>query len=104
MVDVKHGQELHRRSCDGEPLSELEQAELETWYAQMDAEEAALLNLNAPEPEAIETLRAEYRLRLQELQEAVEEVRQIEERNETLRRQNEELKRQLAAKGIPVAL
>jgi hypothetical protein len=69
----------------------------------MDAEEASMLNLGTPDLESIEALRAEYRLCLQELQESVEEVRQIEERNETLRWQNEELQRQLMAKGSPVA-
>lgn len=103
MGEMKRGQELHTRSCNSENLSEAEQAELEVWYAQMDAEEAAMLNRNAPNLDAIEALRAEYRLRLRELQEAIGDVCQIEERNEILRQQNEELKRQLAATGVSVA-
>lgn len=103
MVAMERGQELHGRACWGEVLSDEERAELEAWYAQMDAEEAAILNLDLPESPTNEELRAQLLLYLRELQKTVEEIRRIEESNEALRRQNEELKRQLVAKGILAA-
>jgi hypothetical protein len=103
MVNRERGQELHGRACRGENLSAEERAELETWYAAMDAEEAALLNLDLPESPTNEELRARIRARLGELQATLEDIHRIEERNAELRRQNAKLKQQLVAKGILAA-
>ena len=43
MVEMGRGQELHSRACRGERLSDDELCELDTWYAEMDAEEARSL-------------------------------------------------------------
>ncbi len=103
MVEMRRGQELHVRSCRGENLSDEDRKELEAWYAERDAEEAAMLNPDLPESPTNEQLRAEIRLRLRELQGTLENIHQIEERNAALRQQNEELKQQLVAKGILIA-
>jgi hypothetical protein len=58
MVEMKRKQELHHRFCDGELLSEEEQAELEAWYAQMDAEESAMLHFTE-ESSSVENLRTQ---------------------------------------------
>jgi|SRR5579872_2835457 len=103
MVAMKRGQELHGRACRGENLSDEERTELAAWYAEMDAEESRILNLDLPESPTNEELRALLRYHLHELHRAVEGLIQIEETNDALRRQIEELKQQLAAKGILTA-
>jgi type IV pilus biogenesis protein CpaD/CtpE len=103
MAKSERGQELHERYCNGEQLTSDERAELDAWYSRMDAEEAAMLNLNSPASSTNEVSRAELRARLCELQDTLGEIRGIEERNEILRQQNEELKRQLVSKGILAA-
>ncbi len=37
------GQQLHDRATRGEPLSTEERAQLDVWYARLDAEEGAVL-------------------------------------------------------------
>jgi hypothetical protein len=103
MVETSRGQELHRRACDGDQLSEEERRNLDAWYAEMDAEEAKALGQGITASPTIEEMRFEARDRLAELQATIEKISVVEESNAVLRRQNEELKRQLVAKGILAA-
>ena len=100
MADSDRGQALHVRACGGEILPTAERAELEAWYAELDAAEAASLSGDVPQSPTNEDLRAQIRVRLAELQTALEGIRRIEDRNQALRRQNEELRRHLVDRGI----
>ena len=103
MVEMGRGQELHSRACRGERLSDDELCELDTWYAEMDAEEARRLRQDAVESPTDEVLRDQIRERLTKLQATLEKISTIEESNAAIRQQNEELKRQLVSKGILAA-
>jgi hypothetical protein len=103
MAEMSRGQELHKRVCSGHKLSEEERVELESWYSEMDREEAQALRPDLAESPTNEGLRIEIRDRIDDLQAALDKIRDIEEKNALLRRQNEELKRQLVARGILAA-
>jgi len=78
-------------------LSNEEQAELEAWYAQMDAEEVATLNFTE-DLLSVEDLRARLNKEIQALQQTVENIQAIHAHNETLRQEIAILKRRLAEK------
>lgn len=103
MVSIERGQELHGRACDGEVLTDSERVELESWYAEMDAEEERALNLPPSISPTNDELRSQIRDRMEEVKTTLDEIKQIEERNVELRRQNEELTRLLVAKGLLTA-
>ena len=103
MVDMTRGQDLHRRACRGEQLSEMERRELDTWYAEMDAEEAQLFAQAPKELPTNAELQTEIENRLAELEATFARIRSLEKSNEALRKHNEELRRELVAKGILVA-
>ena len=103
MIPMERGQELHGRSCSNENLTTEERGELLAWYAEMDAQESAALNVDLPESSANDEVRARIRHLLGELHETLQAIRKIDESNESLRRQNEELKTLLVAKGILAA-
>src|SRR5438309_8182576 len=103
MISLERGQKLHAQACDGENLTPEDRAELESWYAQMDAEEAQEILLTNPQSPGEQELRENIRLSLERLQSIAAKTREVERGNEELRLQNEELKRQLASKGLLVA-
>ncbi len=102
MVSLERGQELHHRSCEGEQLTVEEQAELETWYAEMDDEEARLLAANRDHIDN-EELRALLNRELEALARAVEKVQVQQARNDALRNEIAALESELAARK-PIAV
>jgi hypothetical protein len=94
---MERGQELHGRSCHGENLSDAERAELEAWYAEMDAEEARTLHITESSP-SVEELRAQLDRETGELRRTVEDLQAIHAGNEVLRQEIATLKRRLAEK------
>jgi uncharacterized protein involved in exopolysaccharide biosynthesis len=97
MVAMERGQELHGRACRGENLSNEERAELEAWYAEMDAEEAKTLKVTE-DSASIEELRRQMDLEVLALRQAVEEIQAIHTTNQALRQEIADLKRRLADK------
>ena len=103
MISTERGQQLHDRACRGQPLTQGERTELDAWYAEMDAEEAHLLQNNSADPPGGEALRVRLRAEQARLHAIAVRVLEIERGNEELRRRNEELMRELKEKGALVA-
>jgi hypothetical protein len=103
MAVLSRGQSLHERAAGGESLSADERAELDAWYASMDAEEDAHLNRGANPELDVEKLRSELQIRLQELEGLVGKSRAMEARNEQLRLEIGHLKQLLVDDGILAA-
>jgi hypothetical protein len=60
------GQQLHDRATRGESLSAEERAQLNAWYARLDAEEGAVLAAAAP-PGSLTVLQAQVAMALAQL-------------------------------------
>lgn len=88
MITNERGQELHCRSVQNQPLTSEERAELEAWYAKMDAEEAKILSV-APSSnvEQIAELRQKIDEMLSKISIAAERLRKLDRDNETLRQE-----------------
>lgn len=103
MIPMERGLELHGRSCANDDLTDADKADLDAWYAQMDAEEARDLHFDFEEHPTVEELREELRLKWEQIAKVVSEIQAIEAANEQLRQQNDKLKEKLAAKGMLVS-
>jgi uncharacterized protein involved in exopolysaccharide biosynthesis len=88
---------LHDRAARGESLSAAERAELEAWYARLDAEEMALL-AGAPSPGDLEALRAQVDEARDQLRDASERIQAQAAENERIRREIADLERQLTSR------
>jgi septal ring factor EnvC (AmiA/AmiB activator) len=86
MISDERGMQLHDRATVGEPLTADEQVQLEDWYAQKDAEEAAMLGLR-DQPDQREQLRAQIQVGLAQIQAVTQSIRQVSEENEGLRQE-----------------
>jgi hypothetical protein len=94
-VTVAHNlSDLHRRAASGGVISETERRTLETWYAEEDRAEAALLASPRPDP-ALGTLQSQLDAAVQQLTQVSEQVKQAVTANETLRQDIAKLQRQL---------
>ena len=86
---------LHDKATRGGTLTEAEQAALEAWYKNQDAEEAARLAVpSAPSP-TLAALRAEVSSATRQLSEVAERIQAQSEENERLRQQNAALSQRL---------
>lgn len=95
MVEMRRGLDLHSRSCRGEILSDEERAELGSWYAEQDAEEAAALKFNKKSP-SVDELRTLLESEVRALRQTVEDIQTIHNTNETLRQEIAALKHRFA--------
>jgi hypothetical protein len=82
-------QELHDRATRGQPLTDIEKAQLAAWYAQQDEVENNLIN-SVKTPETTEVLQAQIKA-------ALGQVAVMTQRIQDLMRQNEELRREIAS-------
>jgi uncharacterized alpha-E superfamily protein len=103
MVSIERGQSLHLRACRGEKLTVEERADLDSWYAAMDAEEASILNSAESGSESADELRDQVSRAMADVKSTLERIEAIEKGNSELRRQNDDLRRVLVAKGILAA-
>jgi cell division protein FtsB len=96
MVSDELGMQLHDRETIGEPLTAQEKAQLEAWYAQKDAAEAAMLKAaQVPLPNLV-VLQDQVDTVISQLTVGVQQLQQITQENRSLRKEIAELKQQLA--------
>jgi predicted nucleic acid-binding Zn-ribbon protein len=88
------GLQLHDRWTKAEVLTAEEQAQLQVWYEQQDAEEAKQLN---PFSTTVETsgLHGQVDMALTQLTTVIQQVRQVISENEELRREISALQQRL---------
>ena len=94
------GQRLHHRATRGEPLSAEERAQLDAWYARLDAEEGAALARAAPSSD-LTALRAQIATALAQLGTVTQHVQALSAENATVRQEIAALQRLLAQKSTP---
>jgi Tfp pilus assembly PilM family ATPase len=94
MILKELGMQLHDRWTRGQMLTDEEQAQLEVWYQQQDAEEAKQLHLASTTVE-ISDLQAQVEMALTQLATVIQRVQQITAENEALRREISTLRQQL---------
>ena len=98
MTTNARGVELHRKQVVlNQPLTESERAELESWYARMDAEEAEILS-RSPPPKNIAELQAKLDQAVVRLVQTANELSELHLQNKTLRQEVETLERKVAQK------
>jgi hypothetical protein len=95
MIAEDIGKALHDRATRGQPLSADDQAVLDAWYAQQDAEEGVLL-AECPPLQDLEALRAEVDAARSLLGTVVQRIQMQAVENDRLRSENAELQRRLA--------
>ena len=92
--------DLHDRATRGQILARDEQAELEAWYAQQDAEEDRLLGTQKATLAAKSTLQEQIEATLKQLAIVTQRIQELTHENEYLRKtQNQQIadgKRQTA--------
>jgi hypothetical protein len=96
MVSDEIGMELHNRHTLGEPLTAQEAGQLEAWYAEKDAAEAAMFAANAAPWPNLTTLQAQVDQSVEQLTLSAQRLQQITVENNLLREEIAELKQQLA--------
>lgn len=96
MISNGLGMQLHDRWTRGQKLTDEEQAQLEDWYQQQDAEEAKQLSLASTTVE-ISDLQAQVETALTQLVTVLQRVQQITAENEALRREVSTLRQQLTS-------
>lgn len=89
------GPQLHHRSTLDEPLSAEEQVLLDTWYAEQDAIEAAILAKSQVVLPDLNELQGAIDRTLTQLNLSVQQLQTITQQNESLRQENAQLKQQL---------
>ncbi len=95
-LEEEASRRLHERVTRGEALSEMEQQQLERWYAHHDLAEAALLG--APRKEAqLAELETRISTTLERIAATTRQIQDIADETSLLRRENEDLKRRLAS-------
>jgi hypothetical protein len=74
MVNLERGQLLHIRACRGETLTIEERTELESWYAEMDAEEARILNTATMDQEFTDSRYSQLRQAMSDVKSTLEQI------------------------------
>jgi hypothetical protein len=84
MLSDELGMQLHDRETIGEPLTTQEKAQLEAWYAQKDAAEAAMLKASqVPLPNLV-VLQDRVDTAISQLTFSVQQLQQISQENKSL--------------------
>jgi hypothetical protein len=94
------GQQLHDRATRGESLSAEERAQLDAWYARLDAEEGAVLAGAVP-PGSITALQAQIATALAQLGTVTQHIQAVTAENAAVRQEITALRRLLAQKSTP---
>ena len=95
----ERARELHDKFTRGIALSTPERAELETWYAEQDRAESALLGSSVP-GSSRPALQAQVDEAVSHLRTAAERVQELAAQNEALRTEVSALQRQLAQQSV----
>lgn len=88
------GRQLHDRWTRGQLLTDEEQAQLELWYQQQDAQEHRQLNLDSTAV-GISDLQTQIERALKQLTTVIQQVQQITMENQVLRQEVAILRQQL---------
>ncbi len=88
------GQELHDRATRELPLTEIEQVQLDEWYAQQDEVESRLLGVEKS-PQTLEVLQTQIKVALSQVALMTQRIQDLMSQNEELRREVATLKQQL---------
>jgi hypothetical protein len=102
---TKHDQamaHLHSRAVRGEALSDSELAQLNSWYVEQDALEAAELQIDPVGPIDLRVLQKDLDQAMLRLARATQYVQELAEQNSVLRQQIADLERRLA-RQVPKA-
>ena len=100
MTNTEKMQQLHHRASLGETLSAEECSALQSWYDELDREEAVMLNNNKNKVENPIDWREKYNATITEIARTATAIEQIAKQNEALRHENQKL-REIAAKRLP---
>lgn len=95
MVEDKIGLHLHDRSTLGEALTAQEQALLNAWYTEKDADEAAILERRVVTVPNLQMLQMQVEVALAQLASTIAQLQQINAENERLKQEIAVLKQQL---------
>ena len=98
MPEYSYEQQLHDRATRGLPLSEMEQAQLNAWYAQQDAEEGALLRHAFASPVSPVVTQQQMDALFADMQTTLRHIQAVSAESEELRREIADLRRQLTQK------
>lgn len=96
MTDTKKMQQLHHRASLGEKLSAEESDVLQSWYDELDREEA-YINRDNREID-LEAMRENLEKTYEQIAAVSAEIVRIFKNSEKLRRENDALRRQIAAR------
>jgi hypothetical protein len=88
-------QQLHERYSRGENLSQTEMELLTSWYNEQDSLENAEINTKGVELNNIDTMYAQIQIAAAQLQRISQQIAEVIEVNETLRREIAVLKERL---------
>lgn len=104
MIDVISARQLHDRVTRGGVLTQAEQAQLDAWYGQQDADEnTMLLAATPPASTTLQSLRSEVEASSSRLLTVMQRIQSLAEENDSLRRDIAALKQQLARVAPPRA-
>jgi len=98
MSDLNACQQLHKRATSGGVLTAEEKAQLEAWYAEVDAAEDARLRANAKALPDLAAIEAEIKVASAEVATLNQRLNAQHAEIEILRQQNAALKQRLAQK------
>ncbi len=92
MTESSQAVKLHHRWALGEELTPAEQQILDTWYAEQDAKEAAMLKLEVNSDELTQALKKQISEMLRQIAASVKQIQALTAENEELKRENDKLK------------
>ncbi len=95
MISDNLGKTLHDRLTRGEPLSDEEQGQLESWYEYQDNLESDILGITA-EKKTITNLQSQIETTLTQLLTITKRIQEVTSENEILRQEINSLRHQLA--------
>jgi hypothetical protein len=98
MILDEIGRQLHNRSTLGEQLTNIEQEQLDAWYASVDAIESKLLSENADSQIISPILPTQIEASLKQLAFVTQRIQQISHENDDLRQEIAILRQQLAVR------
>lgn len=100
MLTAEQAKRLHEKASRGENLTSQERAQLEEWYAALDAAEIQELGLNAVE-KTLATLQEQIDAALTQLMTVTKRIQEVASENEVLRREIATLRHQVASLLAP---
>ena len=98
MTSNLQAQQIHDRFTRGEAISAEERAQLDQWYAELDADENAVLG-RTPTQQDLSALRERVDATVAQLRSVTQRIQGLTAENEAVRRDVLALQRQLAQKS-----